>query len=78
MNWERIKGGWKRMTSQLKGTSSDLTEEELTIIAAKRDQLIGFLQESYGYEKEQAAKELDGFTRGLGSHNASREMFPQT
>lgn len=72
MNWEQIKGGWKRMTDWVKGTSSELTEDELTIIAERRDQLIGFLQESYGFDKEQAAKELDEFTRGLETARSRR------
>ena len=37
----------------------------LTTRAGKRDQLAGILQQRYGYEKAQAEKELDDFTRSL-------------
>ena len=42
-----------------------LTDDDLTVIAGKRDQLAGKLQERYGYGKEQAEKELDDFSRSL-------------
>jgi uncharacterized protein YjbJ (UPF0337 family) len=35
------------------------------MIAGKRDQLVGKLQERYGYQKDQAERELDDFTRTL-------------
>ena len=35
------------------------------MIAGKRDQLAGKLQERYGYAKDKAEKELDEFSRSL-------------
>ena len=58
MNWDQIKGNWK----QLRGK---LTDDDLTAIEGKRDQLAGKLQERYGYAKEQAERELDDFARTL-------------
>jgi uncharacterized protein YjbJ (UPF0337 family) len=43
-----------------------LTDDDLTVIGGKRDELVGKLQERYGYEKAQAEKELDEFSRTLG------------
>jgi uncharacterized protein YjbJ (UPF0337 family) len=40
-----------------------LTDDDLDVIAGKRDQLIGKLQKEYGYQKDQAEKELDEFCR---------------
>ena len=37
----------------------------MTVIAGKRDQLAGVLQERYGYAKEQVDQELDKFTKEL-------------
>ena len=42
-----------------------LTDNDLTTIAGKRDQLAGKLQERYGYEKERIERELDEFTKSL-------------
>jgi len=35
-----------------------LTDDDLTVVEGKRDQLVGKIQERYGYKKEEAEKEL--------------------
>ena len=65
MNWDQVKGNWKQMTGQVKEKWGKLTDDDLTVIAGKRDQLAGILQQRYGYAKEQVEKELDEFTKGL-------------
>jgi uncharacterized protein YjbJ (UPF0337 family) len=64
MNWGQVKGNWKQFTGKVKEKWGKLTDDDL-IIAGKRDQLAGKLQERYGYGKEQAEKELDEFSRPL-------------
>lgn len=53
------------MNGKLKEKWGKLTDNELTVIAGQREQLVGVLQERYGYEKERAEKEVNDFTRGL-------------
>jgi uncharacterized protein YjbJ (UPF0337 family) len=65
MNWDQIAGNWKQFQGKVKEKWGDLTDDDLTMIAGKRDQLAGKLQERYGYEKGRAEKELDDFVRGL-------------
>ena len=65
MNWDQIQGDWKQMTGKVKEKWGKLTDSDLTVIAGKRDQLAGLLQQRYGYVKEQAEKELDEFLKGL-------------
>ena len=65
INWDRIQGDWKQMTGQVKAKWGKLTDDDLTVIAGKRDQLAGILQERYGCAKEQAEKELDESMKGL-------------
>jgi len=65
MNWDQIEGNWKQLTGQVKEKWGKLTDDDLTVIAGKRDQLAGLLQERYGYVKEQAEQELDSFTKML-------------
>jgi uncharacterized protein YjbJ (UPF0337 family) len=38
-----------------------LTDDDLEVIAGKKEQLVGRLQERYGYSKEQAEKELNSW-----------------
>ena len=63
MNWDTVKGQWK----QLKGTArekwGDLTDDDLEYIGGKKDQLVGKLQERYGYERDRAEKEAEDFCR---------------
>lgn len=65
MNWDQIAGDWKQFQGKVKEKWGKLTDNDLTTIAGKRDQLAGILQQKYGYKKEQAEKELDAFTQAL-------------
>lgn len=65
MNWDQIQGNWKQFTGKVKEKWGKLTDDDLTTIAGKRDQLSGVLQERYGYEKEQAEEELDSFVTSI-------------
>jgi uncharacterized protein YjbJ (UPF0337 family) len=70
MNWDQITGDWKQLTGKVKEKWGKLTDDDLTVIAGKRDQLAGKLQERYGYAKDQAEKELNEFSRGLEPQSA--------
>ena len=63
MNWDEIKGKWKEVTGKVKAKWGKLTDDDLTTASGHKDQLVGILQQRYGYAKEQAEKELDEFTR---------------
>ena len=62
MNWDQIVGNWKQFQGKVKEKWGKLTDDDLTVIGGKRDQLSGVLQQRYGYEKVQAEKELDELT----------------
>lgn len=72
MNWDQIKGDWKQMTGKVKEKWGKLTDNDLTTIAGQRDQMIGILQERYGYAKERAEKELSDFAEALKPIKAPR------
>jgi uncharacterized protein YjbJ (UPF0337 family) len=61
MNWEQIKGKWNQAKGQAKEKWGDLTDDDLTVIAGKRDQLVGKIQERYGIAKEEAEKQVEEF-----------------
>jgi uncharacterized protein YjbJ (UPF0337 family) len=67
MNWDQIKGDWHQLSRRLKEKWKKLTDDDLSAIAGRRDQLEGVLQTRYGYDKQQAGIELDKFTTGLTS-----------
>jgi uncharacterized protein YjbJ (UPF0337 family) len=65
MNWDHIQGSWKQLKGKVKEKWGKLTDDDLTAIAGKRDQLAGRLRQRYGFAKEQAEKELDEFAKTL-------------
>jgi uncharacterized protein YjbJ (UPF0337 family) len=65
MNWDQLTGRWKQWTGKAKEKWGKLTDNDLTMIGGKREQLAGLLQERYGYAKEQVDKELDAFAEEL-------------
>lgn len=65
MNWDQIQGSWKQMTGKVKAKWGDLTDDDLTSIAGRRDQLVGKLQNKYGLGKEEAEKQIKDFERSL-------------
>ena len=65
MNWDAVEGDWKNFTGKVKEKWGKLTDDDLTVIRGKRDQLSGKLQEKYGYAKEEAEKHLDNFIKSM-------------
>lgn len=63
MDWDRVEGNWKQFTGKVKEKWGDLTNDDLTSINGKRDQLEGKLQERYGYAKDKARDEVDEFMK---------------
>jgi uncharacterized protein YjbJ (UPF0337 family) len=68
MSSDQLEGKWKPK-GEVGGKRVKLTDNDVQIVAGKRDQLIGRVQERYGVAKEAATKEVDTFLeylRGLG------------
>jgi uncharacterized protein YjbJ (UPF0337 family) len=61
MNWDRIQGNWKEFKGKAKERWGRLTDDELDVIAGKREQLSGALQKAYGYSQDEAERQLDEF-----------------
>ena len=59
MNWDRIEGNWKTFKGEVRQKWGKLTDDDIDVINGKREELAGRLQERYGYQKEQAEKEID-------------------
>ncbi len=69
MNTDMLKGDWTNLKGKIKEKWGKLTDDDLTVIEGKRDQIAGKLQERYGYAKEQAQKELDEFCKVSSCNN---------
>ncbi|BBJ65723.1 hypothetical protein P348_03975 [Enterobacter sp. DC3] len=58
MNKDEIGGNWKQFKGKAKEKWGKLTDDDMTVIEGKRDQLVGKIQERYGYAKDQAENEV--------------------
>jgi uncharacterized protein YjbJ (UPF0337 family) len=67
MNKEILEGNWKQLKGKVKETWGGLTDDDLDVIAGKRDQLAGRLQERYGMAKEAAEAQIEEFTKRHGA-----------
>lgn len=65
MNWDQIEGKWTQFKGKAKVQWGKLTDDELDVMAGNRDQLVGKIQERYGYTKDRAEREVEDFSRRL-------------
>ena len=63
MNWDQIEGKWKQLRGQAKQQWGKLTDDDLDVMAGKRDALVGKVQERYGIAKEEAERQVDEWSR---------------
>jgi uncharacterized protein YjbJ (UPF0337 family) len=67
MNWDQVEGNWKQFKGQAKQKWAKLTDSDWNMISGKKDELVGRIQERYGYDREQAEREADAWSRDLKS-----------
>jgi len=58
MNQDILAGKWKQMRGQVKQWWGKLTDDDLDRIDGTMDKLAGALQERYGWERDQAEREI--------------------
>ncbi|MEO7887835.1 MAG: CsbD family protein [Polaromonas sp.] len=58
MNQDRLEGNWLQFKGKVKEQWGKLTDDDLDVIAGKRDQLLGRIQERHGLSKEEAEKQV--------------------
>lgn len=58
MNQDIIKGKWKELKGTMRSKWGKLTDSDYQEIAGDKDKLVGRLQQRYGYEREQAEREV--------------------
>jgi uncharacterized protein YjbJ (UPF0337 family) len=61
MNWDRIEGNWKQFKGNAKQQWGRLTDEQLDVVAGKRESLAGKIQETYGLSKDETEKQLSAW-----------------
>lgn len=62
MNWDEMEGKWKQFKGSVKEQWGKLTDDDLDVIAGKKDQLVGKIQERYGISRDHAEREVNSWT----------------
>ena len=65
-NRDVLTGNWKQIRGKVKQTWGKLTDNDLTQIEGRFDELAGLVQERYGYTREKAEKEVTDFIEKMG------------
>ena len=71
MNWNEVEGKWNQLKGNVREKFGKLTDDDIQVIAGKKDQFLGKLQERYGIARAQAEKELDAWLKTV--HVADRQ-----
>ena len=61
MNWNIVEGNWKQFKGEVKAQWGKLTDDHLDVIAGKRSQLGGKIQEAYGITQDEAEQQIKHF-----------------
>jgi uncharacterized protein YjbJ (UPF0337 family) len=64
MNRDWLEGNWKQFKGRVRERWGRLTDDDLDVIAGRRDQLVGRIQELYGTSKTEIERDLDDLRRG--------------
>ena len=59
MNSDQFEGKWKQLKGNVKQRWGKLTDDDVTALSGKKDELVGRIQERYGITREQAEREAD-------------------
>ena len=61
MHNDRIEGTWKQLTGKIKEQWGKLTDDDIDVIAGKREQLLGRIQERHGIAEHEAEEQVRHF-----------------
>ena len=63
MNWDIVQGNWKQFKGKVKAQWGNLTDDQIDVIAGKRTELAGKIQETYGLSKDEAERQIASFEK---------------
>jgi uncharacterized protein YjbJ (UPF0337 family) len=66
MNTDVLKGKWLQLKGSLKEQWGKLTDDDVDRVSGSFDRLVGVIQEKYGYQKDEAQKQVDDFLARYG------------
>jgi uncharacterized protein YjbJ (UPF0337 family) len=64
MNKDQLSGEWKQFKGKIIEKWGKLTNDDLDVIAGKREQLLGKIQQRYGVAREEAERQVKEWEGG--------------
>lgn len=61
MNWDIVEGNWNQFKGKIHARWGKLTDDHLDLIAGKRTELVGKVQEAYGITHDEVEKQIKVF-----------------
>lgn len=61
MNTDILQGKWRQMKGEIQNQWGKLTNDDLDRVEGNAEKLAGVLQERYGYERDEAEREVNTF-----------------
>jgi uncharacterized protein YjbJ (UPF0337 family) len=61
MNEDVLKGKWRQIKGEVKSRWGKLTDDDVDRVEGDAEKLIGRVQERYGYQRDEAKREVDDF-----------------
>jgi uncharacterized protein YjbJ (UPF0337 family) len=63
MNEDILKGKWRQIKGEVQSRWGKLTDDDMDRVEGDAEKLIGKVQERYGYQRDEAQREVDDFVR---------------
>lgn len=63
MNTDQLSGTWSVLKGKIQEKWGKLTADDLDVIEGDRKQIVGRIQQRYGYTKEQVEAQLDEWSK---------------
>lgn len=60
-----LNGKWKQIRGRVREHWAQIADRDLDKIMGKREQLVGLIQEKYGYTKQKAEQDVDYFMKKM-------------
>jgi uncharacterized protein YjbJ (UPF0337 family) len=67
MNWDQVQVNWTHFKDKVRSNWTKLTDEDVTRIGGRRNELARRLQARYGFAKNEAEREIEAWIRAQRS-----------
>jgi len=67
MNSDILQGKWRQLKGEARTQWGKLTDDDLDQVQGQAEKLVGLVQERYGYNRDQAQREVDTWWQRYGS-----------